>query len=148
MFIWKVIQYLINNNKRIHSVFHVFTTVNLLLPHPVFQTKSIQLLASWTTVTSSAFIGAKAHTLLCISLFHKTPLSAFPQVLLILSLCGLLQEGSSSFLKLREPHPVGLGSFSFMMPLISHCLFFFKLLLKIVESNEQTELTSKTETDS
>ena len=31
----QIIQSLINNNTRINSVFHVITTVNLLLPHPL-----------------------------------------------------------------------------------------------------------------
>ena len=30
---WKIIQYSINNNTRINSVFPILTTINLLLPH-------------------------------------------------------------------------------------------------------------------
>ena len=36
MFVWKRIQYLMNNNTRINSELHVLKTINLLLPNPVF----------------------------------------------------------------------------------------------------------------
>ena len=36
LFTWKIIQQLINNNTRINSVFPIFTTVNQLLPNPVY----------------------------------------------------------------------------------------------------------------
>ena len=35
LLIWKITQ-LINSNTKINTVFHILTTVNLLLPNPVF----------------------------------------------------------------------------------------------------------------
>ena len=37
LFMWKRIRNLINNRTRINSVFCILTTVNLLLPHPLYK---------------------------------------------------------------------------------------------------------------
>lgn len=36
VFVWKVIEQLINNNVRKKTLFHTLTTINLLLPTPVY----------------------------------------------------------------------------------------------------------------